>query len=231
MTLEGAWNQITDPITFEVAEQSSGNLRAGDVRVFNSDGELQVFSFEAQVQSNPLPWLQLNAGYGFYEYVNQDVLVSAAPRHHITFGLNIQVPRVNTQIALTGEVFLPMNLKAVYGEGYNIKGKASLERWLDPSNADTSKPKLAESPTYGVVNLRIEQDLASLLRLFKLRAPSNISLYFGVDNLFDFHQNDIDGPIFFPAGANGKANPADIVYIWGPMRGRFLYGGIKLTSL
>lgn len=231
LTLEGAWNRITDPITFEVSEQAQGELREGDVRVFNSEGELMVFSFEAQVQSNPLPWLQLSAGYGFYEYINQDVLVSAAPRHHITFGFDVQIPKVNTRISLTGEVFLPMNLTSVYGEGFNIQGKPTLERWLNPANADTNSPKLAMSPTYGLINIRIEQDLASLLRFAKIKAPANVSLYFGIDNLLDFHQNDIEGPIFFPKGSDGKPGPADIVYIWGPMRGRFIYAGIKVTTM
>ncbi|TNE49189.1 MAG: TonB-dependent receptor [Deltaproteobacteria bacterium] len=231
LTLEGAWNRIQDPITFEVSEKSEGQLRVGDVRVFNSEGELQVFSLEAQVQSNPLPWLQLSAGYGFYEYINQDVLVSAAPRHHITFGFDLRIPKVNTRISLTGEVFLPMDLTSVYGEGYNIQGKASLERWLNPANANTNSSKLAMSPTYGLINIRIEQDLASLLKFAKIKAPANVSLYFGIDNLLDFHQNDVEGPIFFPKGADGTPGPANIVYIWGPMRGRFVYAGIKVTTM
>jgi outer membrane receptor for ferrienterochelin and colicins len=231
LTLEGAWNRIQDPITFEVLDSSSTAGREGDVRVFNSDGELQVFSFEAQVQSNPVSWLQLNAGYGLYEYINRDVLVSAAPRHHLTFGVTVRIPRVGTQISANGEVFLPMDLVGVYGEGYKMRGTPTLEKWLDPSNADTSQKKLATSPTYGLINLKIEQDLASILRLFKIKAPANVSLYIGIDNLLDFHQSDIDGPIFFPVGAGGKAGPADIVYIWGPMRGRTFYAGVKLSAL
>lgn len=231
LTVEGAWNRIDDPITFEVMDRSAGQGREGDVRVFNSEGQLEVFSVEAQVQSNPLTWLQLNAGYGFYEYINRDVLVSAAPRHHITFGFDVRIPKVQTRISLTGEVFLPMDLQGVYGDGYKMKGTPSLEKWLDPSNADTTQRKLATSPTYGLLNLKIEQDLASILRLFKLRAPANISIYFGIDNLLDFHQSDLDGPIFFPAGANGAPGPADIIYIWGPMRGRFFYAGIKVSAL
>lgn len=231
LTLEGAWNRITDPITFEVVSAASGKAKEGDVRVYNSKGELQVFSVEVQAQSNPLSWLQLNASYGFYEYINQDVLVSAAPKHHITFGFDLRIPKVQTRISFTGEIFLPMDLKSIYGEGYNIKGTPSLERWLDPKNADTSNSKITTSPTYGLLNLKIEQDLASILRLFKIRGPANVSIYFGIDNLLDFHQSDIDGPIFFPAGKDGKSKPADITYIWGPMRGRFFYAGIKVSAL
>tara|TARA_B100000609_G_scaffold193248_2_gene184371 strand:- start:55066 stop:57228 length:2163 start_codon:yes stop_codon:yes gene_type:complete len=230
LTIEGAWNRIAAPITFEVLDQSAGQGREGDVRVFNADGQLEVLSLEVQAQSTPFPWLQINAGYGFYEYTNQDVLVSAAPKHHITFGFDVRVPKAQTRISLTGEVFLPMDLKGVYGDGYRMKGTPSLEKWLDPSNADTTQRKLASSPTYGLVNLKIEQDLASLLRPFGIRAPANVSLYFGIDNLLDFHQSDIDGPIFFPAGPNGVPGPADIIYIWGPMRGRFFYGGLKIST-
>ena len=229
LTIEGAWNRITDPITWEVTGSEQGSQRQGDIRVFNSDGQLDVFSLEIQAQSNPLSWLRLSGSYGFYEYINKEVLVSAAPRHHFTMSVDARIPRAETRISLTGEMFLPIDLDEVYGQGFHIQGKPSLERWLNPANADLTRPKLSQSPLYGVVNLRIEQPLSPILRAFKIKPAADLALYFGIDNLLDYHQSDIDGPIFFP-NVNGQAGAANIVRVWGPLRGRFFYAGLRIKG-
>ncbi len=95
--------------------------------------------------------------------------------------------------------------------------KDSLEGWLDEANADLDNPKLAESPWYLLLNIRVQQRLAR-----------GMYLYAGVDNLLDYHQADEEGPMYFPADDNGNATPADVVHIWGPLRGRHIYGGLKV---
>lgn len=48
------------------------------------------------------------------------------------------------------------------------------------------------------------------------------ALFVGADNLFDFKQSDKDGYLW--VDADGKI---DVTHIWGPNRGRFVYGGIR----
>lgn len=48
------------------------------------------------------------------------------------------------------------------------------------------------------------------------------AVFVGADNLFDFKQTDHDGYLW--VDTDGKI---DVTHIWGPNRGRFVYGGIR----
>ncbi len=93
----------------------------------------------------------------------------------------------------------------------------TLAGYLDEESAwDENRPKRSRSPWYGILNVRVEQ-----------RIWGGLSVFAGVENLLDYHQADKESPIFFPM-EDGMLEPADVIYIWGPMRGRFIYGGLKL---
>lgn len=52
----------------------------------------------------------------------------------------------------------------------------------------------------------------------------NLSLYAGVSNLLDYTQaGDEDTPLFFDADGG-----FDVGYIYGPLRGREIYAGLKM---
>ncbi len=51
--------------------------------------------------------------------------------------------------------------------------------------------------------------------------------FLGVKNITNYHQSDEESPLFFPKKDDGTADAPDVVYIWGPLRGRFVYGGIS----
>jgi outer membrane receptor for ferrienterochelin and colicins len=228
-TLEGAYNRITNPITVEVVETASGGARVGDVRVLNADGVLGIASLEMQLQSSPLRWLGLQAGYGFYSYQNAGILVSAPPEHQIVFGATVNLRSIGSKFNISGQVFTPMDLSEVYGDGFNVKrDQRTLAGWLDPRNADLGSPKRRRSPTYGVVNIRFDQSLAPIVKALGTTVGQELTLYAGIDNLFDYHQADRDSPLFFPANDAGQPTAADVIYIWGPMRGRFFYAGAKM---
>ncbi|MCK5796993.1 MAG: TonB-dependent receptor [Deltaproteobacteria bacterium] len=228
VTVEGAYNRISNPITVEVVSAAGGGANVGDVRVINADGNLGIASFELQVQSSPLRWLGISFGYGFYDYDNADVLVSAAPKHQLVFGLTLNLRSLGSKINISGKAFSPMNLKEVYGEGFNLRtDRRSLDGWLNPQNADINRPKRERSPTYAVVNLRFDQSLAPLVKALGTDVGKEFTLYIGIDNIFDYHQADHESPLYFPTGNNGQPTAADVIYIWGPMRGRFLYAGAK----
>ena len=105
----------------------------------------------------------------------------------------------------------------MYGPAFNGSGDMSVDRWLDPSYADTSGYKLEKSPWWASLDARVEQQVGE-----------GFSVYLGGKNLTDFHQSDVESPFMFPEEGAGVAGPMDVVYIWGPMRGRFLYGGLKV---
>ena len=114
----------------------------------------------------------------------------------------------------------PMDLLSVYGHAYNPVGGATVNELLDPATgADLSSSKRTHSPWWGIAGIRLEYRIKDAIRL-----------YVGVENLFDYHQCDTESPIMFPsaAGPGTPANPMDVIYIWGPLEGRRIYGGLRL---
>lgn len=209
-TFETGLNQVNHPISVETTAD-------GHVRVFNADDSLDILSAEVQVQTSPVEGLNASGGYGHYHYNDPSgALVSAPPTDTFDLAVDYTAP-FGLIASATGTVYAPMDLIGVYGLGYNGSSGMTLEDWLDPANADTANPKLERSPWFATLDARVEGEVAE-----------GISLYAGGKNLTDYHQADIESPLYFPDD-NGVAGPADVVYIWGPLRPRFLYAGIKVA--
>ncbi|MEN3373657.1 TonB-dependent receptor [Dechloromonas sp. ZS-1] len=79
-------------------------------------------------------------------------------------------------------------------------------------NFDGTK-KMDKSPSYWVIDLRGEY-----------RLNKQWSAYLGIDNAFDFKQSDKESMLWIDGAGN-----YDVTHIWGPNRGRFVYGGVKFT--
>jgi len=82
----------------------------------------------------------------------------------------------------------------------------------DGYNFDGTR-KLSKSPSYWVVDLRGEY-----------RLNKQWSTFLGIDNVFDFKQSDKESMLW----VDGTGS-FDVTNIWGPNRGRFIYGGVKFT--
>lgn len=87
-----------------------------------------------------------------------------------------------------------------YGyEGFNIAG--------DPSSVKTTK-----APSFYTVDMKLSKEL-----------NKTFTAYLGVNNLFDYTQaGDEDTPLFYDADG-----AYDVGYIFGPLRGRTVYAGMK----
>jgi outer membrane receptor for ferrienterochelin and colicins len=73
--------------------------------------------------------------------------------------------------------------------------------------------KANKTDTYTLVDLRVAYAMTD-----------NISFFAGADNATDFHQADKDSPLWIDSEGG-----VDVTHIWGPMRGRYLYAGIKVS--
>lgn len=71
--------------------------------------------------------------------------------------------------------------------------------------------KNTTAPAYITVDLKISKEI-----------DKNFSVYAGAKNLFDYVQTDTESPLFYNASGEPDAN-----HIWGPLRGRMLYMGVK----
>jgi outer membrane receptor for ferrienterochelin and colicins len=94
-------------------------------------------------------------------------------------------------------------------------GAMDLARFYDYANTprynlDGSR-KQDKSPAYWTLDVRGEYGL-----------NRNLSLFVGVDNLTDFKQSDKESMLWV-----NSAGSYDVTHIWGPSRGRFVYGGLK----
>ena len=74
-------------------------------------------------------------------------------------------------------------------------------------------PKLRKSPAYWVFDLRGEY-----------RLDKQWAVYAGIDNVLDYKQSDKESMLWVDS-----AGTIDVTQIWGPNRGRFIYGGVKFT--
>ncbi len=73
--------------------------------------------------------------------------------------------------------------------------------------------KRSKSPAFFTLDLRAERELGA-----------GWSAYLGVDNAGNRRQTDTESPLFVDA-----AGAVDVVQIWGPNRGRYVYAGLKLA--
>ncbi|MGZ8548507.1 MAG: TonB-dependent receptor plug domain-containing protein [Sulfuricurvum sp.] len=76
-----------------------------------------------------------------------------------------------------------------------------------------TSPKNTTAPAYATVDLKISKEL-----------EKNFSLYAGAKNLFDTIQTNTESPLFYDTDGG-----FDSAHIWGPLRGRMVYAGIKAT--
>ena len=91
-------------------------------------------------------------------------------------------------------------------EGYN---RLDANGQVDPSSKKTT-----DAPSYVTLDLKVSYQLNDTL-----------SLYTGVSNLFDYTQaGDEDTPLFYDAEGT-----FDVGYIYGPLRGREIYAGMKFS--
>jgi outer membrane receptor for ferrienterochelin and colicins len=98
-------------------------------------------------------------------------------------------------------------------------GAMDLRRFHDDGSGAQNRfnfdgsPKRDRSPSFATLDLRGEWAL-----------NPGVSLYLGVDNATDTKQSDKESPLF----VDGEGAP-DVVHLWGPNRGRYVYAGIKLS--
>lgn len=74
-----------------------------------------------------------------------------------------------------------------------------------------NSPKNTKAPSFTTVDLKIAKDVTK-----------NFNLYVGVKNLFDYTQTEKESPLFYD-----DAGEYDVGHIWGPLRGRMAYAGVR----
>lgn len=175
---------------------SGAEVDGQPVTIFSSSEKpvtVQGLDFNLSYQLTPALTVSGGAEFSKYKF-DEGTLVFARPNHRFFAGVDYESGPwdLTARVTVTG----PMDLKKFYGEDvFNFNGSRKREK----------------SPTFATVDVRGQYSL-----------NKNVSLYMGVDNLFDYKQIDKENFLW----VNGKGE-FDVTYFWGPSRGRFIYAGAK----
>jgi outer membrane receptor for ferrienterochelin and colicins len=85
------------------------------------------------------------------------------------------------------------------------------DRYNTYDGTDVSNLKSTKAPAFTTVDVKVSKEITD-----------TFTLYAGVKNLFDYVQTDKESPLMYDADGG-----YDVGHIWGPLRGRMAYAGIK----
>ncbi len=109
-----------------------------------------------------------------------------------------------------------ITLTGVGSRQYSDYANAAYDQHYNQAGGVDSKGD--SSPSYYTIDMRVAKEMSK-----------NWQLYAGVNNLTDYTQTaEGDSPLFFD-GADAGSSDWDVGHIWGPLRGRMVYAGTKLT--
>ena len=149
-------------------------------------------------------WLELGAGIA-----HQDIPASFKADELVA----AQETEANGHIGITSEVIsLSSDVQWIASRDLTPYGYGG--HYNQFANGVASGPKLTVAPSYFVVNVKAVHSLSSM-----------VDLYAGAENLFNYTQAGSAGdePHFFDSQGNFNTS-----HIWGPLRGRQMYAGVRI---
>ncbi|MET3493537.1 TonB-dependent receptor plug domain-containing protein [Variovorax boronicumulans] len=148
------------------------------------------------------PALTVSGGGELYAYrFPAGTLIFARPKARAFFGLDYESGPLDltAKLVVTG----PMDLNRFHDDGSGSQNRFNFD----------GTPKRTKSPTFATLDVRAEYAV-----------NSRLSLYAGVDNLFNYRQSKKEGFLWI-SGSGAQ----DVTHLWGPNRGRFVYAGAKFS--
>lgn len=166
----------------------------------NYDGKVGVYNADITGSYKITPELGLSGGFEYYSYDNEyKQLLVIAP---IEKQLSFALDYENNGWdGVLQTTWTASRDLTPYGYG---------DRFNDDA---LTSPKSTKSPSYFVVDTKLAKKISK-----------NFTLYAGVKNLLNYVQTDDESPLMYDADGG-----YDVGHIWGPLRGRTAYLGIKAT--
>jgi outer membrane receptor for ferrienterochelin and colicin len=193
--------------TFSTAWARVDNLAmleeiGGVPTLVNADEAGTVITTDLVVGYQLSPAWSLGASFENFDYDDD---------YKSTFGIAPveQRIRLTTEYAKNGWSFTP----AVTWIGDRDLNDYGYEGWNDQDDVgDDSAKKSTDADAFYTVDLKVSKEL-----------NKTFTAYIGVNNLLDYTQaGDEDSPLFYDADGG-----YDVGYIYGPLRGRTMYTGLK----
>lgn len=189
---------------FAVLDAGATDPVTGDpITLFTSATKpVTVQGMDINMSWQATPRLLLGAAAEAYRYrFEPGTLVFARPgqRAFLTADYDGDGFEFTAKLSWTG----PMDLKRFHDDGSGAQNRFNFD----------GTPKRDRSPSFMTLDLRGEWAM-----------NRTVALYVGVDNATDYKQTDKESPLF----VDGDGAP-DVVHLWGPNRGRYVYAGVKLS--
>lgn len=189
---------------FAILDAGASDPATGEpITVFTSaQTPVRVTGADLNLSWQLTPAIALNAALEHASYrFEPGTLVFARPRQRAFLGLDYEREGwdLSAKLSWTGR----MDLLAFHGDGSGGQGRFNLD----------GSPKRDQSPSFSTLDLRVQHAWSK-----------GLSWFVGIDNATDFKQSDKESPLFIdPEGA------PDVVHLWGPNRGRYVYAGVSLA--
>lgn len=189
---------------FAVLDPGATDPVTGDpITIFTSaERPVTVQGADINMTWQATPALALSAALETYRYrFEPGTLVFARPKNRAFVSADYDAENVEltAKLSWTG----PMDLKRFHDDGSGEQNRFNFD----------GSPKRDKSPGFVTLDLRGEWKYSRTL-----------ALYAGVDNATDYKQSDKESPLFVDA-----EGAPDVVHLWGPNRGRYLYAGVKFA--
>jgi len=164
----------------------------------NYDGKVKVYNADIVASYQLTPTLSVSGGFEYYSYDDEyKELLAIAPVEK----------QASISLNYENDGWDAM-LDATWTASRNLEPYGYCNRYNDDA---LTSPKSTKSPSFAVVNAKLSKEITK-----------NFTLYAGVKNIFDYVQTDKESPLFYD-----DAGEYDVGHIWGPLRGRMAYLGLK----
>lgn len=166
------------------------------------DGKVYSATAEATLGYSLTDALEIGAGYEhfFYSGAYRPLLPIAPIQDRVRLSLGYEK---------SGWEVRP---EAVFIGARDLSPYGYANRYNVYAGGIASQPKSTHAPAFVTIDLRISKTI-----------DPNYSIYVGIKNLLDYTQAKRESPLFYDSNGN-----LDAVHIWGPMRGRQLYAGLRV---
>jgi outer membrane receptor for ferrienterochelin and colicins len=189
---------------FALLDPGATDPVTGDaVTIFTSATEpVTVRGVDVNLSYLLTPALTVSAAAEAFNYrFPPGTLVFARPKAKAYLGLDYDTGGLDltAKLVWTGS----MDLRKFHDDGSGSQNRFNLD----------GSPKRDRSPSFVTLDLRAEYAISKTW-----------AVYLGADNVTDYKQSDKESFLF----VDGDGAP-DVVHLWGPNRGRYLYAGVKLS--
>ena len=188
---------------FAILDPGQTDASGNPITIFSSASRpVIVQSLDVNLSYLLTPALTVMAAAEGYSYrFPAGTLIFARPKAKAYLGADYEREGLDLSAKLvwTG----PMNLRKFHDDGSGSQNRFNFD----------GTPKRNKSPSFVTLDLHGEYSFSTTL-----------SIYVGVDNAFDYRQSDKESTLF----VDGSGAP-DVIHLWGPNRGRYLYAGIKAS--